>query len=184
MTPRVVKVKLIAAHRLTIGIITTADLLCVFSGITKNDVLRFTLQRKPTLCPYLLLPGSLLTRLTAALRFIVCACDMAFCAAAGAAAASVGARVSGNPATSFVLQTGALGGVIASGTLGFSSFVWKAARAATSTVVVVAATWFGTAFIVALAMCNRVLGESECSSYLPGLLSARARIKELFTRGR
>jgi hypothetical protein len=90
------------------------------------------------------------------LRVVVCGLDLAFCATA------TGAHVNGNDVTSSIVQTGAIAGVIASGTVGYVIFVWKADQTPNATTIIVAATWFRTAFIVALAVCNRVLTESGC----------------------
>jgi hypothetical protein len=102
---------------------------------------------------YLLLP--------ALARSIVCGFDLAICAAAGAAAAATGAHHNGDAVTGFILSSGAIAGVIASGVVGYSVFVMKAAQGITGSLIVFGATTFGTAFTVALAMSNRVLGDSK-----------------------
>ncbi|KAK4169733.1 hypothetical protein QBC43DRAFT_351812 [Cladorrhinum sp. PSN259] len=118
-------------------------------GITGDDVLRFLFQ------PFL--------------RAFVVAIDMAFCAAAGAGAVAAGAHANGDEVTGFALRTGALAGVIASGTIGYSHFVWKSGRTMVAMAVLLFSTWLGTAFIVALVVCGRVLGETPNAILLAAL---------------
>lgn len=87
--------------------------------------------------------------------------DLAFCAAA-----ATGAHYNGDAVSTFILSSGALAGVIASGVVGYSSTILKVAECITGSLVVFGASTFGTAFTVPLAMSNRVLGDSKTALLL------------------
>ncbi|KAK3361415.1 hypothetical protein B0T24DRAFT_641566 [Lasiosphaeria ovina] len=104
------------------------------------------------------------------IRIVVSAVDLAICAAGGAAAAATGAHVNGDPVTSGIVRYGALGGVIGSGVLGVCVFVAKAASTVTSSTLVFAVSPLGAGFAIALAICNRVLGEAPNAILLGAIL--------------
>ncbi|OCK83472.1 hypothetical protein K432DRAFT_390377 [Lepidopterella palustris CBS 459.81] len=89
---------------------------------------------------------------------LMCIADFVFCATAGAAAATTGAHVNGNMPTSYIAQSGAVGGVISSGIFSFSTFVGRGASTTVPAGTAFAATSFGHVFAVTVAVSSRVLG--------------------------
>ncbi|OCK81568.1 hypothetical protein K432DRAFT_392041 [Lepidopterella palustris CBS 459.81] len=155
----------VAGINLPLG--SSANFCADSGGISRNDLTRFLLQRRYP-------PESISTvadTLGAIIRVLVCAVDLAFCAAAGAAAAATGAHANGDTVTAYIVQTGALGGVIASGILGVCIFMFKTASSITKTIFQLAVLPIGTAFAVALAIGNRIFGETP-NAILIGAVAA------------
>jgi hypothetical protein len=86
--------------------------------------------------------------------------DLAFNAAAGAAAAATGAHVSGGALTGEIVRLGALAGVIGSGILNFCLLVSMTASNRVSVIMMLATSTFGMAFIVILAISQRTIDAS------------------------
>ncbi|KAG8856833.1 hypothetical protein FRB91_000283 [Serendipita sp. 411] len=99
--------------------------------------------------------------------------DLGFNAAAGAAAAATGAHVNGNPTTGEILRIGAWAAVIKSGILNYSMLTFIMSTSATNVIILFATTSFGSAFVVTLAVTQRVL-HSTPDALLIGALAAGA----------
>ena len=87
---------------------------------------------------------------------------MAFSAAAAAAASATGAHVNHNATTTQVVQLGALGGVMKSGILNFTTLVSMTSNNLYITLpLVFMGSTFGMAVLVTLALSQNVLQRSK-----------------------
>jgi len=103
----------------------------------------------------------LLYSFTGGIRISFILLDFAFCATAGAAAAAAGAHSNGSEVTADIVRLGALAGVISSGILNFCAFVSSFTVHTMQFALMFGVSSFGIAFLVVLAIGQRVLHEGK-----------------------